>query len=171
MLQGAETNEAPSRGLRESFDRRGKKLAAALGVISTAFLPHRKASAIGNLYNLRNQKMVLKDVSFNVPNSYAEQDGLSALFQGTLQSIRTQNVGNVNKTVMAFGPDTLSKPPTFYPGVSSFLQDGGHTTLTFKSNNLQRDDVVEVYEKGNGLQYIKIGNDVLRLSKGIEKGH
>jgi hypothetical protein len=31
-------------------------------------------------------------------------------------------------------------------------------------------DVVEIFEKGNGLQFIKVGAEVIRLSKAIEKG-
>ena len=30
--------------------------------------------------------------------------------------------------------------------------------------------MVEIFEKGNGLQFIKVGAEVIRLSKAIEKG-
>ena len=62
-------------------------------------------------------------------------------------------------------------PPTFVPGISTFYEDGGHATITLKAKNLVKDsDIVEIFEKGNGLQFIKVGAEVIRLSKAIEKG-
>ena len=64
-----------------------------------------------------------------------------------------------------------SSPPSFVPGISTFYEDGGHATITLKAKNLVKDsDVVEIFEKGNGLQFIKVGAEVIRLSKAIEKG-
>ena len=57
------------------------------------------------------------------------------------------------------------------PGISTFYEDGGHATITLKAKNLVKDsDIVEIFEKGNGLQFIKVGAEVIRLSKAIEKG-
>lgn len=58
------------------------------------------------------------------------------------------------------------------PGISTFYEDGGHATITLLAKNLEKDsDVVEIFDKGNGLQFIKIGAEVIRLSKAIEKGN
>ena len=63
-------------------------------------------------------------------------------------------------------------PKSFVPGISYFYEDGGHATITLKAKNLEKDsDVVELYEKGNGLQFIKVGAEVIRLSKAIDKGN
>ena len=35
---------------------------------------------------------------------------------------------------------------------------------------VKEDGLVELFEKGNGLQFIKIGAEDIRLSKGMEKG-
>ena len=57
------------------------------------------------------------------------------------------------------------------PGISTFYEDGGHATITLLAKNLEKDsDVVEIFDKGNGLQFIKVGAEVIRLSKAIEKG-
>ena len=58
------------------------------------------------------------------------------------------------------------------PGISTFYEDGGHATITLLAKNLEKDsDVVEIFDKGNGLQFIKVGAEVIRLSKAIEKGN
>ena len=65
-------------------------------------------------------------------------------------------------TTVAFGPTAYESPLSFRPGVSPFSEDGGHATLTFRSRiDLTRTladggEVVEVFEPGNGLQFIKV---------------
>ena len=77
----------------------------------------------------------------------------------------------MNQTVLAFGPDAYKSPNSFHPGVSTFYEDGGHATITLKAKRLEQDeDIVEIYEKGNGLQFLKVGAEVIRLSKAIEAG-
>lgn len=125
-----------------------------------------KSNAIGSLFEARDQNMVLQDISFNVPNVTADAAMLQALFIDRCQLIRSPNPSEL---VLGFGPDTYSSPKNFIPGVSSFQEYGGHATLTLYSQILS-DESVEIYERGNGLQFIKIGAEEIRLSKAIDKG-
>ena len=131
----------------------------------------QRANAIGDIFELREQNVVLQDVSFNVQNTYDDAASLSALFQNNCKVLRESSSANGNVTVLAFGPDTYTSPATFRPGVSSFYEDGGHATITLLSEVVRDDGTVEIFEKGNGLQFIKVGAEVVRLSKSIEKGN
>lgn len=46
---------------------------------------------------------------------------------------------------------------------------GCHATISLRSRT-RSDDLVEIFDKGNGVQYVKVGSELLRISKGIEKG-
>lgn len=128
------------------------------------------AKAIGSLYELKDQKFVLQDVSFNVVDIDNEKKFFDSLFQGTCKLLRsTTDKDSTNIATFGFGPDTFNKPKDFYPGVSYIQLNGGHATVSIKSKNI--DGISEYFERGNGLQYIKYGNDVIRLSKAIEAGN
>mmetsp|Transcript_12835 Transcript_12835/g.19281 ORF Transcript_12835/g.19281 Transcript_12835/m.19281 type:complete len:385 (+) Transcript_12835:1-1155(+) len=146
----------------------GKKIAvlASLSLFNTLQYP-QITHAIGSLFEFRSQNLVLQDVSFNVPTPTIDAEVLNALFVNKCNTLRSS--AGKEEIVIGFGPDAFAQPNGFMPGVSSFSMYGGHATLTLKSNALS-DGTVEIYEKGNGLQYIKIGAEDIRLSKGIEKG-
>lgn len=168
----------------KEFSFYSKNIAFQFGCISYALLTKPpRAKAIGSLFELNKQSMVLQDIRFNVNNANQEIESFVALFQNLPQVLRqdkntvTTNPGPGHKLTTitsGFGPDTYDSPRTFYPGISSYFQDGGHSTLTFSSEvvvNENSDNVVtQVLDRGNGLQYIKVGIDTLRLSKGIESG-
>lgn len=129
-----------------------------------------RANAIGTLYELKDQDMVLQGVSFNVQNTFKEAAMLNAAFVDTCRPIRSTSVNGVNETVLGFGSDAYVSPKTFIPGISTFAEDGGHATITIKSKQINDDGLIELYEPGNGLQFIKIGTDTLRISKAVENG-
>ena len=90
--------------------------------------------------------------------------------------LNTQEIRSTpNSKTLAFGPDTTSKVKDFIPGVSSYYVDGGHSSITFVqqkkptggsggSGGDNNDDIV-INEIGNGVQFIKISPELLRLSK------
>ena len=113
--------------------------------------------AIGALSEFQTQNLVLQDVAFNVRDTVTDAKTLQALFQDAMKPLRTSTAGKTNTTVLAFGPDAYRSPKTFYPGVSTFYEDGGHATVTLVAQRLEADDdVVELFDRGNGLQYIKV---------------
>jgi len=130
------------------------------------------ANAMGTLAELRNQSFVLQDISFNVYDCEVETAAISALTMNSFQSLTSSSSSKSGKTntvtriVAGFGPNGYASPSTFYPGVSTFYQDGGHATITYK----QRSSTDSVAVPGNGLKFVKVATDELRLSKGIEKG-
>ena len=148
------------------------KSLSTLGAMSALLNPvGQKANAIGTLYELKDQNIVIQDLAFNVENTVKDASAMQALFQDFMKPIRSRTVNNMNTTVMAFGSDAYNSPKTFYPGVSTFYEDGGHATITLNAQRLEKDDdVAEIYEKGNGLLYVKIGAEVIRLSKAIQNG-
>ena len=133
----------------------GIAAAAALGRPSPA-------RAIGNLYELRGLTCVLQDVSFNVPSAQSEAELLRLLLQDGSKTLRS----DATTTTVGFGPDAYKAPKTFLPGVSPLSQYGGHATLTFKGGP----QTPGVFNPGNGLQYVKIGTEQVRISKGVDAG-
>ena len=122
--------------------------------------------AIGTIDVLKEQSMVIQDIALNVADVDAEANILVALFQNTAKVVCKEG----SQRVVAFGPETYKSPKTFIPGVSSFFEDGGHASITLKGALPDKDGNVEIFEKGNGLQQIRIGTEVLRISKAIEAG-
>lgn len=140
------------------------------------------ANAIGNLHEFQDKPRILQGVTFNVPNTQAEYDALNALCLNTLKILHEQvdSTKNIKTIVTAFGPNDYSSPVSFHPGISTFYEDGGHATLTFqsslnpisyegKSQSLRTNKRYGNYSPSE-VKYIKIGTEVLRISKGIEKG-
>lgn len=125
------------------------------------------AKAVGNLFEVKSLPCVIQDVSFNVPDSGVETKMFKALFQDTCYPLRE----GTSEATVAFGPDIYDKPAGFLYGVSPFSDYGAHATLTFKSLSASSaDGVTEIVDPGNGLQYVKVGAELLRISKGIQAG-
>jgi len=130
---------------------------------------------IGAISELKDQPMVLQDIAFNVNNVEQEIKLFQETFIDTcalLHSEINQKENYVSSTI-GFGPDTYKIVKSFIPGVSSFSENGAHATITFHSPIASSNDDGELkvlYEKGNGLQHVKIGTEVLRLSKSLANG-
>lgn len=158
--------KSPKDNIQEQIRLNSKLLLQQLllyGVIQS-----RPANAIGKLSEFSKQTMVIQDLLFNVQDAEKESEMMMALFQNTAKTIRSSTNSGEKKVVVAFGADAFDSPPNFFPGISNFLEAGGHATLSFRSKSVG--DESEIFEKGNGLQFIKIGSELIRLSKGIEKG-
>ena len=152
----------------------------------------------------------MQDVSFNVPDVEVESTLLRGLFVNFIRELRSFTSKDETVRVMSFGPDAYASPPTFIPGVGSFMEDGGHSTITLRSRKVggcfnphrtdhdpitlsltltsslhaylppswlhaltlqgANEEEVEIFEKGNGLQSIKIGSNDIRVSKAIDNG-
>lgn len=116
--------------------------------ISNVLNPIKKSNAIGNLYEFKDQNLVLQDISFNVANIDEEVQAFKALFVNKCKEIRTLTKDNIRESVLAFGPDSYRQPSTFYPGISSLFEYGGHATITLRMNTKQSSDVIEYFDKG-----------------------
>lgn len=158
----------------------GKSILTGLNVLlfQRCFNPN-PAHAIGQLFELQGVNCVLQDVSFNVQNTFEESELVRLLFQGTSKTLRNVVQNGANTTTIGFGPDMLKSPASFHPGVSSFFEYGGHATITLKSAAPSRptgsptdsnNEIRDILNPGNGLQYIKLGTEQLRISKGVEAG-
>jgi len=128
-------------------------------------------NAIGSIDEISKQSMVLQDVSFNVPNNQEDIAALQAHFQDKLKRIREVSTKERVMSVIGFGADAYNSPSSFTPGVSDFQEDGAHCTITLRDKvKSSSDDEIELFERGTGLEFLKVGVETLRLSKGIENG-
>ena len=66
--------------------------------------------------------------------------------------LRSRIVNGVNSTFVGYGPETLTQPKTFYPGVSSFNGYGAHFALEL--NQAPKTTSVSSKEALNGEGYI-----------------
>lgn len=112
---------------------------------------------------------LLQDVSFNVGNSEEEAQLLQALFQNDCKILRETSDRQVSERTVGFGPDSYEKSETFFPGVSSLYEYGGHSTISLHSKEVNG-ELSEAYISGNGLRHIKVGAESIRISKAVEKG-
>jgi len=175
-----ESHSTPDRiGASKELRRTGKAIltsfvGAAFSAATSGKVP--RANAIGKKSELQEVSMVLQDMQLYVQDTNKEAKMLNAVFQDTFRTIRRSKDGST--TTMAFGPDAFESPKTFTPGLSTFAEDGGHATLTLcskssssggssSSSSSSSDDFIE---RGNGLQFIRFGSDVIRISKGVEAG-
>lgn len=142
---------------------------ALSAAVALSLIKPKPASAIGKLYELKNQSVVLQSCRFNVEDVEADAKMFSAMFLRECKVLRRNKRPSSDEIVLAFGPDVYNQPRGFYPGVSSFLEYGGHSSLTLQSKSAEN-GIIEFYEPGNGLQYVKLGAENLRISKGIENG-
>ena len=148
----------------------GPKFLALAGILNVMGGKIQSANAIGEIAELKQQKMALQDISFNVLDPDKEAEVLSALFQRECKVIRNIEDRDQRQVVVAFGADAYRSPPSFHPGISTFLEDGGHATISFVGKKFNDDGLIELNEAGNGFKYIKVGAETIRLSKAIEAG-
>lgn len=156
------------------------KLTSKLGLLTSLsmtlqFLRPRSARAIGSLFELQTQSCVLQDVSFNVQDTSREAEMFRVLFQDTTKVLRSTSRGGSNTTTIGFGPDVYKQPASFRPGVNALFEYGGHSTVTLRGNSMLPNEdgaseVTEIFTPGTGLQFVKIGSEQLRISKGIAEG-
>jgi hypothetical protein len=154
--------------ISESFSRDASHVMKA--GISTGLITcvgQRPADAIGTLYELKDTVCTIQDISFNVPDANEDTVMFKALFQDTCSPVRQEIVDGQQLSSLSFGPDGYEKPQSFLYGVSTFADYGGHFTLTLRSETNPNSNVVDA---GNGLKYVKVGAELLRISNGIQAG-
>lgn len=134
-------------------------------------LDKKPAQAIGNIFEFKNQSCMLHGLKFNVAEADADAAMLRAIFANELVLTERIDLASEERKIlkMAFGPTSYNIPSKFVPGVNNFRAYGGHTTITLKSRT-NGIGSPSAYNIGNGFQYIKVGVDNLRISKGIEQG-
>lgn len=87
------------------------KSLSVLTAVALPLLSATKAKAVGNLFEFKEQNMVIQDISFNVGNTFKDSDALVTLFQNNIRPLRTSTEKNVNTTVLGFGPDAYVRYP------------------------------------------------------------
>lgn len=134
------TNSEPEGGSSlskaTSVDRHGFLqrigVAAAAGVLgsSSTIAPSTlppSALAIGDLPEWVPDQRFTQHLVINVPDMAA---ALAFYINGLqMQVLRSRIVGGQNSTFVGFGPETLTTPGDWYPGVSSFGVYGAHFAL------------------------------------------
>ena len=94
-----------SNGDGKSWTVQAMKSLSLLSAVAIPLLSSTKAKAVGSIFELKDQNMVLQDISFNVVNTERDTDALTTLFQNNIRQLRTSGTNNMNTTVLGFGPD------------------------------------------------------------------
>ena len=93
------------------------KLSRALGAIGVTLLGVAgKSRAIGTMFELKDQSLVLQDIGLNVIESDQEIKMLTATFDNVLKVINSSKYGKITKSVLGFGPETYTSRAAFVPG-------------------------------------------------------
>lgn len=109
------TSDEPKAMSSTPFKNIPKVLAAGL-FLGTVFGRRDSASAIGELYEFKNQSMVLQDIGFNVIETDSEASMFEKTFESTCFVLRSSRKNGENVTVLGFGPDNYRKSSSFLPG-------------------------------------------------------
>lgn len=151
---------------RGSFVHTSAMLLATGGVLATA---PRPSSAIGDLFEFKDQDRFAQHLTVQVPNM---NDALRFWLDGVgMKVLRTSASRQYNTTVVGFGPEALQQPPDFVPGVSSFQGYGGHFGIELNSPIGGGDEEETVfYDTGSGVQFLQVAVDEYRISKVVKYG-
>ena len=118
MNNGPITNNNPEKIIRTRDIT--KKICSFInfGVLSGSLLLGGKSSlAIGNIYELNSQSMLIQDISFNVIETKNEAQMFENSFDNTCKILRETRNDGKNISVIGFGPDSLTVPNGFRPGI------------------------------------------------------
>lgn len=98
-----------------------------------------------------SNRLLLREITIDVPDPSA-----TVLFF-------TQALGMVpvrsesGELAVAYGPTELTRPSQFYPGVSTFDEDGGHCSIVVRKGGQGK--------AGDGLAYVQLAMPFIRASK------
>lgn len=104
-------NSVPTSSLNSDKDWTVQAL-KSLSVLSAVALPllaSTKAKAVGTIFELKDQNIVIQDITFNVANTLQDADAMTTLFQNNIRELRTSTANNQNVTVLGFGPDAYNR--------------------------------------------------------------
>ncbi|KAG5176356.1 hypothetical protein JKP88DRAFT_265399 [Tribonema minus] len=128
-------------------------------------------NAIGELPETLSQKRFVQHAVVNVPDIEAAIRFYTEGLGMRVVRSRADTSANTNTTFVAYGPEQLTVPKDWAPGVSSFAAYGGHFSLELVGPlNPPADGELPFYDPGNGVQYIQIAVDTYRISKVIAAG-
>ena len=85
------------------------KSLSVLSAVALPLLASTKAKAVGSLFELKEQNIVIQDITFNVANTLKDADAMTTLFQNNIRELRTSTANNQNVTVLGFGPDAYNR--------------------------------------------------------------
>eukprot|EP00633_Aureoumbra_lagunensis_P008419 CAMPEP_0197318928 /NCGR_PEP_ID=MMETSP0891-20130614/52766_1 /TAXON_ID=44058 ORGANISM="Aureoumbra lagunensis, Strain CCMP1510" /NCGR_SAMPLE_ID=MMETSP0891 /ASSEMBLY_ACC=CAM_ASM_000534 /LENGTH=349 /DNA_ID=CAMNT_0042809581 /DNA_START=1 /DNA_END=1051 /DNA_ORIENTATION=+ len=118
-------------------------------ILTTNFLP-RKIDAV--LVESAQCQVLARELRIRVPNVAVTGD----FFE---KALGMQRVGT---QLFAFGPTSLERPPSFFPGISTFDQDGGHFAIRLEEGAEST--------FAQSISYIQFALPNLRASKIISYG-
>jgi hypothetical protein len=106
----------------------GTGMALSTATTTTGIKPAE--AAVGTLPELSSTNAVLQGVSIRVADPSQLKLMISFLENGFDAVVLRRRIrGNVEEVWMGFGPEQLSIPSDFTPGVSSFSKYGGHASI------------------------------------------
>ena len=132
-------NSVPTSSLNSGKDWTVQAL-KSLSVLSAVALPllaSTKAKAVGTIFELKDQNIVIQDITFNVANTLQDADAMTTLFQNNIRELRTSTANNQNVTVLGFGPDAYNRLVDYFlfliliPLLILFLSQFKNKTIKF----------------------------------------
>jgi hypothetical protein len=116
-------NRVPLRSLSNGQD--WTKALKSLSYLSAVAIPllssSSKARAVGDLFEFKDQTMVIQDIAFNVGNTQKDSDALATLFQNNIRTLRTDTTNNLNTTVLGFGPDAYKRYAYLWQIITEYI--------------------------------------------------
>jgi len=161
MVQGG-TGEGSGR--REFLNQAAGLASLAVGTGALA----APAQAIGDLVEFAGDARFLQSLEVNVPNLAEALPFYTVAL--SMKVLRTSIVDGRNVTFLGYGPEQLTTPPDFIPGVSSFNTYGGHFSLKLVEAKKEEGAAEAFFEQGTAFQYLQIAVPYYSIGKVVFYG-
>jgi len=148
----------------------------AAATATTATNNHLVANAmVGSLPEYSDSNSVLQGITVQVSDPFQQDEMIAFLQDGFgMTKVRQRTQGSVTDTWMAFGPEQMSIPPEWEPGVSSLTNYGGHASINIRYDS----QITETFYKmganeaapGDNIAYLQMGVPNYRISQMVRHG-
>ncbi|GKY97093.1 hypothetical protein MPSEU_000667800 [Mayamaea pseudoterrestris] len=146
-------------------------LAAAASIGMTSL--ESATAAVGSLPELAETNAHLQGIQIRVADRSQLDAMIAFLVEGfDCKILRKRIVGTVEETWLGFGPEQLSVPDGWVPGVSSFAEYGGHASIALVYDT---SSTSVLYRKGDSapgdnIAYLQLAVPGYRISRMVAAG-
>lgn len=152
----------------------GATTAATVTNDSTFHNPLAANAMVGSLPEYSDSNAVLQGITVQVSDSYQQDEMIAFLEDGFgMTKVRQRTQGSVTDTWMAFGPEQMSIPSDWEPGVSSLSTYGGHASFHIRYDSQTTEAFYRIGANeapGDNIAYLQMGVPNYRISQMVRHG-
>jgi catechol 2,3-dioxygenase-like lactoylglutathione lyase family enzyme len=148
-------------------------LAAAATTTAVALGPAPSQAAVGSLPELAVTNAYLQGIQIRVADRSQQDAMINFLVEGfDCKVLRKRITGSVEETWLGFGPEQVSAPDGWIPGVSSFAEYGGHASIALVYDSSSTSVLYRLGDAapGDNIAYLQLAVPGYRISRMVAAG-